>query len=38
VRAGESVVMHLKNTQARNALPRIIRALRAKGLTFEKLR
>jgi len=29
--------MHLKNTQTRYALPTIIKELRAKGLTFEKL-
>jgi peptidoglycan/xylan/chitin deacetylase (PgdA/CDA1 family) len=36
-RAGSTVLMHLKNTQTRYALPTIIKELRAKGLTFEKL-
>lgn len=38
VRAGDPVLMHLTNTQARNALPSLIRALRAKGLVFDRLR
>ena len=37
-RAGESILMHLSNTQARYALPTMIRSLRAKGLTFDRLR
>jgi len=37
-RAGDSILMHLSNTQARYALPTIIRSLRAKGLTFDRLR
>jgi peptidoglycan/xylan/chitin deacetylase (PgdA/CDA1 family) len=38
IRAGETVLMHLTNTRTRYALPTLIRALRAKGLKFEKLR
>jgi peptidoglycan/xylan/chitin deacetylase (PgdA/CDA1 family) len=37
-RAGDPVLMHLSNTKTRYALPGIIRALRAKHLTFENLR
>ena len=37
-RAGDSILMHLSNTQSRYALPTMIRALRAKGLAFDKLR
>jgi peptidoglycan/xylan/chitin deacetylase (PgdA/CDA1 family) len=38
VRAGEVVLLHLSNTQSRYALPTMIKSLRAKGLTFDKLR
>ena len=37
-RAGDSVLMHLSNTQSRHALPTMIRSLRARGLSFDKLR
>jgi peptidoglycan/xylan/chitin deacetylase (PgdA/CDA1 family) len=37
-RAGDSVLMHLSNTQSRYALPTMIRSLRTKGLAFDKLR
>ena len=35
---GRHCPMHLKNTQVRYALPTLIKALRAKGLTFDQLR
>jgi peptidoglycan/xylan/chitin deacetylase (PgdA/CDA1 family) len=35
---GQTVLMHLKNTQTRYALPILIPALKAEGLTFDKLR
>jgi ribosome-interacting GTPase 1 len=38
IRAGDSVLMHLSNTQSRHALPTMMRSLRAKGLVFDKLR
>lgn len=38
VRAGDSVLMHLTNTNARYALPTVIKSLRAKGLVFDRLR
>lgn len=37
-RAGDSILMHLSNTQSRYALPAMIKALRAKGLVLDKLR
>jgi peptidoglycan/xylan/chitin deacetylase (PgdA/CDA1 family) len=37
-RAGDPILMHLSNTQTRYALPGMIKALRAKRLTFDKLR
>jgi peptidoglycan/xylan/chitin deacetylase (PgdA/CDA1 family) len=37
-RPGTTVLMHLTNTQTRYALPILIPALLAKGLTFDKLR
>lgn len=37
-RPGDSVLMHLTNTQTRYALPTLIRALRAKGLVLDRLR
>ena len=37
-RAGDVVLMHMSNTQSRYALPSMIKALRAKGLTLERLR
>ena len=37
-RAGDLVLMHLSNNQSRYALPTMILALRAKGLSFNKLR
>ena len=36
--AGDTILMHLKNTQTRNALSRLIKGLRARGLTFDQLR
>jgi peptidoglycan-N-acetylglucosamine deacetylase len=36
--AGDTVLMHLKNTQTRYALSAMIKGLRAKGLTFPTLR
>lgn len=35
---GQTVLMHLRNTQTRYALPIMIPALLAEGLTFDKLR
>ena len=37
-RAGDSILMHMSNTQSRYALSTMIRALRAKGLPLERLR
>lgn len=37
-RAGGVVLMHMSNTQARYALPTMIKGLRAKGLALERLR
>jgi peptidoglycan/xylan/chitin deacetylase (PgdA/CDA1 family) len=37
-RAGDTILMHMSNTQSRYALPTMIRALRAKGLPLERLR
>jgi peptidoglycan/xylan/chitin deacetylase (PgdA/CDA1 family) len=37
-KAGGTVLMHLKNTQTRYALPTLIKAVRARGLTFDQLR
>src|SRR5450759_3161672 len=36
--AGDRILMHLNNTQTRNALSRLIKGLRARGLTFDQLR
>jgi len=36
-RAGDTILMHLVNTQTRYALPALIRGLRAKGLTLDPL-
>ncbi|MEO8519271.1 MAG: polysaccharide deacetylase family protein [Dermatophilaceae bacterium] len=36
--AGDVILMHMSNTQARYALPSMIKALRAKGLALERLR
>jgi peptidoglycan/xylan/chitin deacetylase (PgdA/CDA1 family) len=36
--AGETVLMHLRDSQTHFALPTLIQALSAKGLTFDKLR
>jgi peptidoglycan/xylan/chitin deacetylase (PgdA/CDA1 family) len=36
--AGDTVLMHLKNTQTRYALAAMIKGLRAKGLTLDPLR
>ena len=37
-RAGDSILMHMSNTQSRYVLSTMIRALRAKGLPLEQLR
>ena len=37
-RAGDTVLMHLTNTQTRYALEGLIKSLRAKGLVFDRLR
>lgn len=37
-KAGDPILLHLSNTQTRYALPVLIKGLRAKGLTLDKLR